>query len=58
MTPQQLAAFIQFIKSANTGQISVLLRILGQPLAEPMESEGAEKVCRGIKIQEKNILQE
>lgn len=46
MTPQELAQFIQYIKSANTGQISVLLRILGQPLAEPMDSALAEVICR------------
>ena len=46
MTPQELAQFIQFIKSANAGQISVLLRTLGYPLAEPMESEQAERICK------------
>lgn len=57
MTPQELAQFIQYIKSANTGQISVLLRILGNPLAEPMESETAERICSGVKKQGKNILE-
>lgn len=46
MTPQQLASFIQYIKSANAGQISVLLRTLGYPLAEPMDSGEAEQICK------------
>lgn len=46
MTSQQLASFIAFIKFANAGQISVLLRILEQPLAEAMESGEAEQICK------------
>lgn len=54
MTPQELAEFIQYIKSANPGQISVLLRILGYPLAEPMDSETAERICRVVKNSQAN----
>lgn len=53
MTPQQLAQFIQYIKSANAGQISVLLRELGYPLAEPMDSAVAEHICRTLKKKSK-----
>lgn len=48
MTKKEIAQFILGIKNMNNGQISVLLRLLESPLAEPMDSEQVEKTVKRL----------